>query len=62
MKISNTRELQSIRLAQEEGDDALEDTLIAFKDHLDGNIWMLQAYLGKEVFEDDDNYDDDDEE
>jgi len=52
---------RAIRLAQEEGDDALEDTLIAYKDHLDESIWMLQAYLGKEALEDDDAYEDDDE-
>lgn len=59
----STREftVRAIRLAQEEGDDALEDTLIAFKDHLDENIWMLQAFLGKEALEDDDAYEDEDE-
>jgi len=59
----STREftVRAIRLAQEEGNDALEDTLIAFKDHLDESIWMLQAFLGKEALEDDDAYDEDDE-
>jgi len=51
-----TRELtiRAIRLAQEEGDNPFEDELIAYKDHLDTNIWMLQAFLGKEALEDDD--------
>lgn len=59
----STRELtiRAIRLTQEEGDDAFEDTLIAYKDHLDENIWMLQAFLGKEALEDDDAFDEDDE-
>jgi len=58
----STRELtiRAIRLAQEEGDDALGDTLIAFKNDLDKNIWMLQAFIGKEALEDDDAFDDDD--
>jgi len=60
----NTRGLtvRAIRLAQEEGDDALEDTLIAFKDQLDESIWKLQAYLGKEALEDDDDFEADDDE
>ena len=41
------------------GDDALEDTLIAFKNDLDKNIWMLQAFIGKEALEDDDALDED---
>jgi len=57
----STRELtiRAIRLTQEEGDDAFEDTLIAYKKHVDESIWMLQAYLGKEALEDDDAYEDD---
>ncbi|WP_027109229.1 Dps family protein [Lacticigenium naphthae] len=57
----STRELtiRAIRLAQDEGDDTLEDTLIAFKMDLDKNIWMLQAFIGKEALEDDDAYEDD---
>ncbi|MGH2233068.1 Dps family protein, partial [Enterococcus faecalis] len=43
----------------DEGDDALEDTLIAFKNDLDKNIWMLQAFIGKEALEDDDALDED---
>lgn len=54
--------VRAIHLAQEEDDDAFEDTLIAFKSHLDENIWMLQAYLGKEALEDDDDFDEDDDE
>lgn len=34
---------RAIHLGREEGDDMLEDTLIAFKKHLYENIWMLQA-------------------
>lgn len=51
-----TRELaiRAIHLAQEEGDVAFEDTLIAYKDYLDTKIWMLQAFIGKEALEDDD--------
>ncbi|HAR1752390.1 TPA: DNA starvation/stationary phase protection protein, partial [Enterococcus faecium] len=37
----------------------LEDTLIAFKNDLDKNIWMLQAFIGKEALEDDDAFDED---
>ena len=57
----STRDLtiRAIRLAQDEGDDALEDTLIAFKNDLDKNIWMLQAFIGKEALEDDDALDED---
>ncbi|MGH2119947.1 ferritin-like domain-containing protein, partial [Aerococcus sp. L_32] len=57
----STRDLtiRAIRLAQDEGDDALEDTLIAFKNDLDKNIWMLQAFIGKEALEDDDAFDED---
>jgi len=57
----STRELaiRAIRLTQDEGDDAFEDTLIAYKDHLDETIWMLQAFIGKEALEDDDTVDDD---
>ena len=51
--------IRAIRLAQDEGDDALEDTLIAFKNDLDKNIWMLQAFIGKEALEDDDALDED---
>lgn len=57
----STRDLtiRAIRLAQDEGDDALEGTLIAFKNDLDKNIWMLQAFIGKEALEDDDALDED---
>jgi len=56
----STRELaiRAIRLTQDEGDDAFEDTLITYKDHLDETIWMLQAFIGKEALEDDDTVDD----
>ena len=59
--LSRCRDLSisAIRLAQDEGDDALEDTLIAFKNDLDKNIWMLQAFIGKEALEDDDALDED---
>ncbi|WP_213809878.1 DNA starvation/stationary phase protection protein [Jeotgalicoccus sp. WY2] len=54
--------IRAIHLAREEGDDVLEDTLIAFKKYLYENIWMLQAYLGKEALEDDDDFEVDDDE
>lgn len=59
----STRELtvRAIRLTQGEGNEAFEDTLIAYKEHLDKSIWMLQSFLGKEALEDDDAYEDDDE-
>ena len=50
--------IRAIRLTQDEGDDAFEDTLITYKDHLDETIWMLQAFIGKEALEDDDTVDD----
>lgn len=57
----STRDLtiRAIRLARDEDDDALEDTLITFKNDLDKNIWMLQAFIGKEALEDDDALDED---
>jgi len=51
---------RAIRLAQEEEDFTLEDTLIAYKEHIDQTIWMLQAFLGKEALEDDDDFEEDD--
>lgn len=60
----NTRDfvIRAIDLAAKENDVVLEDTLIAYKEHIDQTIWMLQAFLGKEVLEDDPAFEDDDEE
>lgn len=49
---------RAIDLAAKEGDDPLEDLLIEYKDHIDTSIWMLQAFLGKEAFEDDAAFED----
>ncbi|MDO4671207.1 MAG: DNA starvation/stationary phase protection protein [Aerococcus sp.] len=49
--------IRAIRLAQAETDDALEEVLIDYKDHLDMAIWQLQAFLGKEALEGDDYID-----
>lgn len=51
--------IKAIHLAQEEGNVALEDLLISYKDALDMNIWQLQAYIGKNPLEDDDYLDED---
>ena len=58
----STREfvIRAIDLAGEEGNVVLEDTVIAYKDHIDKTIWMLQAFLGKEALEDDDAFEDED--
>jgi len=53
--------MRSITMAQDEGDTVLEDILIGYKEHVDKTIWMLQAFLGKEALEDDDEMEDDDE-
>ncbi|UUX33138.1 Dps family protein [Fundicoccus culcitae] len=61
--LRSTRELtiRAISLAAEEGNAALEDGLINYKASLDKNIWMLQAFLGQDPFDGDDNVDEDDE-
>ncbi|MGB2576233.1 ferritin-like domain-containing protein, partial [Leuconostoc citreum] len=51
--------IRAIRLAQEEGNDALEDSLISYKSYLDVNIWQLQAFINKDALEDDDYIDND---
>lgn len=38
----------AITLTGEEGDDVTQDILIAYKTEVDKNIWMLQAFLGKD--------------
>ncbi len=50
-----TRDLttHTINMAGEAGQFVLEDTLIGYKDAIDKNIWMLQAFLGKETHEGD---------
>lgn len=42
---------KGIDLAGEEGDAVTEDMLIAYQENLDVQIWMLQAYLGKDARE-----------
>ena len=51
--------IRAIRLAQEEENDALEDSLISYKAYLDVNIWQLQAFINKDALEDDDYIDND---
>lgn len=40
-----------IQLTGEVGDDVTQDLLIAYKTGVDKNIWMLQAFLGKDPLE-----------
>lgn len=40
-----------ITLTGEVGDDVTQDLLIAYKTGVDKNIWMLQAFLGKDPLE-----------
>ncbi|MEG0288121.1 MAG: DNA starvation/stationary phase protection protein [Carnobacterium sp.] len=40
-----------IKLTGEAGDDVTQDLLIAYKTGVDKNIWMLQAFLGKDPLE-----------
>ena len=51
--------IRAIRLAQEEENDASEDSLISYKSYLDVNIWQLQAFINKDALEDDDYIDND---
>ena len=51
--------IRAIRLAQEEENDASEDSLISYKAYLDVNIWQLQAFINKDALEDDDYIDND---
>lgn len=46
--------VKAIELAQKEGDSVTEDLLIGYKSNLDATIWMLQAYLGKDALEGED--------
>lgn len=46
--------LRGIKLAGEKEDHVTEDMLIGYKDSLEKTIWMLQAYLGKDALEDED--------
>ncbi|MFS8651577.1 MAG: DNA starvation/stationary phase protection protein [Caldibacillus sp.] len=41
--------LKAIELAEKENEVVLADTLTTFKGFLDKEIWMLQAYLGKDA-------------
>ena len=42
---------RAIMLAQNENDTVLEDLLIDYKSYLDKTIWMLQAFLGKNALD-----------
>ena len=42
---------RAIMLTQNENDTVLEDLLIDYKGYLDKTIWMLQAFLGKNALE-----------
>ncbi|UJL46694.1 DNA starvation/stationary phase protection protein [Virgibacillus sp. NKC19-16] len=41
--------IKAIELAGKEEDAVTEDLLIDYKDSIDSTIWMLQAYLGKDA-------------
>lgn len=41
--------LRGIELAGEENDSVTEDILIGYKESIDKTLWMLQAFLGKDV-------------
>lgn len=43
--------VKGIQLASQEEDHVTEDMLIGYKENVDVNIWMLQAYLGKDTLE-----------
>lgn len=43
--------LKGIQLASQEEDHVTEDMLIGYKENIDSNIWALQAYLGKDARE-----------
>jgi len=43
--------LKGIELADQEGDAATEDMLTDYKASIDTNLWMLQAFLGKDATE-----------
>lgn len=43
--------LEGIEAAADAGDAGTEDMLIDYVDSIDLNIWMLQAYLGKDATE-----------
>ena len=51
--------MRAITMAQDEGDVVLEDTLISYKAYVDKTLWMMQAFLGKEAYEDDDAMEED---
>lgn len=44
--------VKGIQLASQEEDHVTEDMLIDYKKSIDVNIWVLQAYLGKDALED----------
>ncbi|QKY70386.1 hypothetical protein Len3610_12960 [Lentibacillus sp. CBA3610] len=43
--------VKGIELADQEEDPVTEDMLTEYKASIDANIWMLQAYLGKDPHE-----------
>jgi starvation-inducible DNA-binding protein len=43
---------KGIELADNEGDTVTEDMLVEYKGSIDQNIWMLQAFIGKDALED----------
>lgn len=49
----------SIKMAGDEENFVLEDTLIEYKEHIDFSLWTLQAYLGNEAYDGDDAMEDD---
>ena len=51
--------MRGITMAKDEGDVVLEDTLISYKAYVDKTLWMMQAFLGKEAYEDDDAMEED---
>lgn len=44
--------VEGIKAASASGDASTEDMLIDYVDSIDLNVWMLQAYLGKNATED----------
>ncbi len=43
---------KGIKLTGDAGDDVTQDRLIDYRTEIDKNIWMLQAFLGKDPMED----------
>lgn len=49
--------IKSIELAAKEDDAVTEDLLVTYKDSIDKTIWMLQAFIGKDALEGEDEED-----